>query len=70
MMTKTKSPIARRSDSETIILGIDPGTNEMGYGIICIKTNPPKASTLEIITIRSYSSPQVSFISDEAPKNI
>lgn len=47
-MTKTKPTIARR-DSEKIILGIDPGTNEMGYGVICIKTSPPKPSTIELL---------------------
>nr|WKN40374.1 crossover junction endodeoxyribonuclease RuvC [Tunicatimonas sp. TK19036] len=55
----TKPTIDQRSESEKIILGIDPGTNEMGYGIICIKTNPPKPSTLTlmqygVIHLRKY----------------
>ncbi|MGB3585631.1 MAG: crossover junction endodeoxyribonuclease RuvC [Tunicatimonas sp.] len=50
-MTNTKPAIAQRSDSERIILGIDPGTNEMGYGIICIRSCPPRAT---VITLMQY----------------
>ncbi len=58
-MTNTKPAIARRSDSERIILGIDPGTNEMGYGIICVRSCPPRATTITlmqygIIHLRKY----------------
>lgn len=55
MITKTKP-----NESEKIILGIDPGTNEMGYGVICIKTVHSRPSSLDllqygVIHLRKYS---------------
>lgn len=38
-------------NSERIILGIDPGTNIMGYGLIIIKNNNAELITLDVIKL-------------------
>ncbi|MEE1235765.1 MAG: crossover junction endodeoxyribonuclease RuvC, partial [Bacteroidaceae bacterium] len=38
--------------SEKIILGIDPGTNIMGYGVLQVKDNKPKVLALGVIDLR------------------
>ncbi|MEM6841892.1 MAG: crossover junction endodeoxyribonuclease RuvC [Bacteroidota bacterium] len=63
-MTKNKLTAARQTPSEKIILGIDPGTNEMGYGMICIHSCPPRPSAIKllqygIIHLRKYSQYQI-----------
>lgn len=40
--------------SEKIILGIDPGTNIMGYGVLLVKDNKPKVLALGVIDLRKY----------------
>lgn len=40
--------------SEKIILGIDPGTNIMGYGVLQVKDNKPKVLALGVIDLRKY----------------
>lgn len=39
---------------EKIILGIDPGTTVMGYGLICIKKNQMELITLGILQLHKY----------------
>jgi crossover junction endodeoxyribonuclease RuvC len=39
---------------ERIILGIDPGTIVMGYGIIRITENKPKVETLGVLQLNKY----------------
>lgn len=41
---------------DRIILGIDPGTNIMGYGLLGIKNNKPKLITLGIIKLNKFES--------------
>lgn len=53
-MTNTRPTVG-----EKIILGIDPGTNEMGYGVICVKSASASSGTLElmqygVIHLRKY----------------
>ncbi|MEI6434103.1 MAG: crossover junction endodeoxyribonuclease RuvC [Bacteroidota bacterium] len=40
--------------SERIILGIDPGTNIMGYGIICIEGNNLRLVALGVLKLNKY----------------
>ena len=41
---------------DRIILGIDPGTNVMGYGLLGIKNNKPQLITLGIIKLNKFES--------------
>ena len=43
------------TSSEKIILGIDPGTNVMGYGIIMIKENRIKLQQFGVIHLKKYA---------------
>ena len=40
---------------EKIILGIDPGTNVMGYGLLSVKGTKPEMMCMGIIDLRRYS---------------
>lgn len=40
--------------SERIILGVDPGTNIMGYGVLQVLDNKPKVLALGVIDLRKY----------------
>jgi len=40
--------------TEKIILGIDPGTNIMGYGVLCVKGNKAEMVTMGIIDLRKF----------------
>lgn len=44
---------------EKIILGIDPGTNIMGYGILKVIGNRPEVLTLGVIDLRKSSDPYI-----------
>ena len=39
---------------ERIILGIDPGTNVMGYGLLIIKNNKPELLTMGILQLNKF----------------
>ena len=39
---------------DKVILGIDPGTNLMGYGVLHIIDSKPKVVTLGVIDLRKY----------------
>ena len=41
-------------DQEKIILGIDPGTNIMGYGVIKVKDNKVEMVTMGVIDLRKF----------------
>lgn len=41
-------------EKEKIILGIDPGTNIMGYGVLSIKNNKAEMVTMGIIDLRKF----------------
>ncbi len=43
--------------TEKIILGIDPGTNVMGYGVIKVKGNKAEMVAMGIIDLRKVSDP-------------
>ena len=40
---------------DKVILGIDPGTNLMGYGVLHIIDSKPTVVTLGVIDLRKYS---------------
>ena len=40
---------------DKVILGIDPGTNLMGYGVLHIVDSKPKVLTLGVIDLRKYA---------------
>lgn len=40
--------------SERIILGIDPGTNIMGYGVLQVVGNKPNVMAMGVIDLRKY----------------
>lgn len=42
---------------EKIILGIDPGTNIMGYGVLKVVGNKPEVITLGVIDLRKCKDP-------------
>lgn len=42
---------------EKIILGIDPGTNIMGYGVLKVTGVKPQVMTLGVIDLRKCSDP-------------
>ena len=42
---------------EKIILGIDPGTNIMGYGVLKVTGTRPQVMTLGVIDLRKCSDP-------------
>ncbi len=39
---------------DRVILGIDPGTIVMGYGVLCVVGNKPKVETLGILKLDKY----------------
>ena len=43
--------------AEKIILGIDPGTNVMGYGVIRVEGNKAEMITMGVIDLRKMSDP-------------
>ena len=45
------------SKTEKIILGIDPGTNIMGYGVLKVCGNKASMETMGVIDLRKYASP-------------
>jgi len=50
MLTKKTSIV-----TEKIILGIDPGTTIMGYGVLKIKGNKPELVAMGVIDLRKYA---------------
>ena len=46
-----------KQNSEKIILGIDPGTNLMGYGVLRVTGNKAVMETMGIIDLRKYTGP-------------
>lgn len=46
-----------RPVKEKIILGIDPGTNIMGYGVLKITGTKPEVMTLGVIDLRKCADP-------------
>ena len=39
---------------ERIILGIDPGTNIMGYGLIIVKNNKPELLAMGVLQLNKF----------------
>ncbi|HBE54931.1 MAG TPA: crossover junction endodeoxyribonuclease RuvC, partial [Prevotellaceae bacterium] len=39
---------------ERVILGIDPGTIVMGYGILHVEDNKPRMGTMGVIQLNKY----------------
>ena len=44
-------------DAEKIIMGIDPGTNIMGYGVIRVQGNRPHMIAMGVIDLRRFADP-------------
>ena len=49
--------VLQRIDNERIILGIDPGTNIMGYGVIKVVSNKAEIVAMGIIDMRKMTDP-------------
>lgn len=49
--------VLQRIDNERIILGIDPGTNIMGYGVIKVISNKAEMVAMGIIDMRKMTDP-------------
>ena len=49
--------VLQRTDNERIILGIDPGTNIMGYGVIKVISNKAEMVAMGIIDMRKMTDP-------------
>ena len=47
----------QKNQTEKIILGIDPGTNVMGYGVIVVKGNKASLLTMGVIDLRKMGDP-------------
>ena len=45
----------RQNIKDKVILGIDPGTNLMGYGVLHIVDSKPQVVSLGVIDLRKYS---------------
>lgn len=48
---------ARKAKGETIILGIDPGTNVMGYGVLRVVGNKAQMVSMGVIDMRKMADP-------------
>ena len=47
----------KKLDSKKIIMGIDPGTNILGYGVIAIDQGGPELLTLGTLDMRKEKDP-------------
>lgn len=65
-MVIKRIPISQRSAqtepqnvaiNDTVIMGIDPGTNLMGYAVIKIENNNPKTVVMGVITLGKFKDP-------------
>ena len=43
--------------AERIIMGVDPGTNVMGYGLLKVKGNKAEMMAMGVIDMRKISDP-------------
>ena len=48
--------ISKTGDWDRVVLGIDPGTNVMGYGVIGIKGKTPHMVTMGVLTLGKMGS--------------
>lgn len=48
--------IQKKSNTEKIILGIDPGTNVMGYGVLGINGKKPEVVVLGVLELSKFES--------------
>ena len=44
-------------EKETVILGIDPGTNVLGYGVLKVTAGRPKMEAMGVIDLHRCASP-------------
>ena len=49
----------QKNQTEKIILGIDPGTNVMGYGVIVVKGNKASLLAMGVIDLRKMGAPSL-----------
>ena len=45
----------QKQPTEKIILGIDPGTAIMGYGILLVRNNKPSMVAMGVLELKKYS---------------
>ncbi len=57
ILTDKKNKARKKLTTEKIILGIDPGTNVMGYGLITITGNKAKMLAMGVIDLRKMHDP-------------
>ena len=48
--------MAQQTNLEKIILGVDPGTNVMGYGVLSVKGNKAQLVAMGVIELKKYES--------------
>lgn len=55
-LTQSELPIGAAMDGR-VIMGIDPGTNLMGYAVIKIENNSPQTIVMGVITLGKFGDP-------------
>lgn len=55
MTMDTKGAAARKEPAERVILGIDPGTNVLGYGVLSVKGRQASMVAMGVIDLRRCS---------------
>jgi crossover junction endodeoxyribonuclease RuvC len=53
------APLDKRSEKDKVILGIDPGTNVMGYGLVQISNRKMKLITLDVLWLEKLDDPSL-----------
>ena len=54
LFAKSKKKVTLYPDMEKVILGIDPGTNIMGYGVLKVKDGKAEMVTMGVIDLRKF----------------
>lgn len=49
-------PLKKPTNPDRIIIGIDPGTNVMGYGILCVESRKPKVLAMGVLKLNRMES--------------
>ena len=58
------------SNLEKIIVGVDPGTNVMGYGILRIVGNKAELIAMGVIELKKYECYELEFRQIIAPRGV
>lgn len=54
-MFNNEDALMQKQPTERIILGIDPGTTVMGYGILLVRNNKPSMIAMGVLELKKYS---------------